>query len=996
MDDKKSTQEAVKQYMKELKIDVDNLCSFMPQDKVGNFSQQTPKGILQKTLEAITSIDNKEKTLREIQVELTELQLNRNQFQSQLDAKQKTLAQSTQELASMESDVQRINKRKENEELLEILKLKLSVQTVKLQKEVVADLNRELQAAEKILSDKQDEIEPLESYERDIKKSVSMYERNMEAAQKGLMSSHKVLGECSQDAHELDEQLADLTVKINNAAKNRRSQEKKRDEIVKNIDKVKRTIASAENKASDVEGRLSEAKDTLHSLAQDIRELRGDPLEEAKRAVEDIDRGLSEIQRELKAVKDPYVIFKKRLEADHRNRDDIEFMEEFRSKKDSLKFQKEVYGPVGMYLDIKDPVVAAMADRAIPRGKQLAYIVQTVEDERKLRSLKRRVQVLTMTNLSTPPRAYSKAFLSDIKMPGLVEYLTDQIKCPEVVQAYLIDACSLGNHLLVRTENLANFRDEHFERLCPLEAGYPPYANVFVLGRPGEGCQLHSGTRSRYQRSNLSMKTEEITPQRNSVLGPLEASASVGSGELEARKNDLVQKKKKAEAELKQVQDQIKQHEGKRNETTQLIAALRNEIDKPAQMQRELGKLERDLRDTEKLLSKSSDSLTADLKNDQKKKVEKTMKICETMVKIIHDRSQAEIKLAVEEEALRVLNGILQSAQDAVQDAQNSLAVHRTAVKHVKKRRDEATQESKKYEEDYERLMIQKFPELDKDARNAAFRNYWKDVVVIKVPETDVDIITQRIDTVQGQINNISDNPQLLARYNKLKADVEYLQDEVRNMENEADGINEKVDKASERWEEQVESVTQKISVQFSHYMTDLSYDGEVELVKKGTFDEYEIAMKVRFREGETMSELSGHRHSGGERAVSTIMYLMALQEMTHVPFRAVDEINQGMDERNERLVFDRIVKSCCSKENRPQYFLVSPKLLQGLRAMEHDDVTVLMIWNGPGVTHTWKFSEAVANVASGSSSKKRAHHVRDDDDDDDDDDEAPQNRRRK
>ena len=48
---------------------------------------------------------------------------------------------------------------------------------------------------------------------------------------------------------------------------------------------------------------------------------------------------------------------------------------------------------------------------------------------------------------------------------------------------------------------------------------------------------------------------------------------------------------------------------------------------------------------------------------------------------------------------------------------------------------------------------------------------------------------------------------------------------------------------------------------------------------------------------------------SGGERAVSTIMYLMALQQLTTVPFRMVDEINQGMDERNERLVFDRIVQ---------------------------------------------------------------------------------------
>ena len=34
---------------------------------------------------------------------------------------------------------------------------------------------------------------------------------------------------------------------------------------------------------------------------------------------------------------------------------------------------------------------------------------------------------------------------------------------------------------------------------------------------------------------------------------------------------------------------------------------------------------------------------------------------------------------------------------------------------------------------------------------------------------------------------------------------------------------------------------------------------------------------------------------SGGEKSVTTALYIMALQEMTQVPFRCVDEINQGL-----------------------------------------------------------------------------------------------------
>lgn len=59
----------------------------------------------------------------------------------------------------------------------------------------------------------------------------------------------------------------------------------------------------------------------------------------------------------------------------------------------------------------------------------------------------------------------------------------------------------------------------------------------------------------------------------------------------------------------------------------------------------------------------------------------------------------------------------------------------------------------------------------------------------------------------------------------------------------------------------------------------------------------------IHHSENEPLSVLDSHRQSGGERAVSTIFYLMALQSLARAPFRLVDEINQGMDPRNERYV---------------------------------------------------------------------------------------------
>ena len=71
---------------------------------------------------------------------------------------------------------------------------------------------------------------------------------------------------------------------------------------------------------------------------------------------------------------------------------------------------------------------------------------------------------------------------------------------------------------------------------------------------------------------------------------------------------------------------------------------------------------------------------------------------------------------------------------------------------------------------------------------------------------------------------------------------------------------------------------------------------------------------------------------------MSTILYLMALQELTPCPFRVVDEINQGMDPTYERKVFGQVV-AAASRPRTAQYFLATPKLL---RRLEYGECVVV------------------------------------------------------
>ena len=114
-------------------------------------------------------------------------------------------------------------------------------------------------------------------------------------------------------------------------------------------------------------------------------------------------------------------------------------------------------------------------------------------------------------------------------------------------------------------------------------------------------------------------------------------------------------------------------------------------------------------------------------------------------------------------------------------------------------------------------------------------------------------------------------------------------------------------------------------------------------------FENWAIHTSVKFRENEPLSLLNSHRQSSGERAVSTIFYLMAPQSLSRAPFRVVDKINRGMDGRNERMVHGRMVdvaiKGREDGQEGSQYFLITPKLLPGL--MYKRGMTVLCIVSG-------------------------------------------------
>lgn len=159
-----------------------------------------------------------------------------------------------------------------------------------------------------------------------------------------------------------------------------------------------------------------------------------------------------------------------------------------------------------------------------------------------------------------------------------------------------------------------------------------------------------------------------------------------------------------------------------------------------------------------------------------------------------------------------------------------------------------------------------------------------------------------------------------------------------------------------------ISDIIGKVSGSFSSIFRKIRPDGDGSLTfcytsptdgSPDPIEQWNLQIHVKFRPSAALSRLSHQRQSGGERSVATFVYLMALQYFTTSPFRVVDEINQGMDAKNESKMHDLLVELVAdSTEARlSQYFLVTPKLLRNLRYGERS--TILTVFNGENVPST-------------------------------------------
>ncbi len=177
-----------------------------------------------------------------------------------------------------------------------------------------------------------------------------------------------------------------------------------------------------------------------------------------------------------------------------------------------------------------------------------------------------------------------------------------------------------------------------------------------------------------------------------------------------------------------------------------------------------------------------------------------------------------------------------------------------------------------------------------------------------------------------------------------LVADSRYRETELRSKEVEENlkKALEEVEYRKELWRKFLRNLIDEVEPQFDSILSIVDGRGKIVLRNLEDPEKASLELHVGFRGAQPVI-LDAQTHSGGERIVGTLAFLLALQRHVKSPFRAVDEFDVHLDPLNrERMI--KLLLNIARRESGTQYILITPG-----RIPVEENVNVILVQNVGG-----------------------------------------------
>ena len=593
------------------------------------------------------------------------------------------------------------------------------------------------------------------------------------------------------------------------------------------------------------------------------------------------------------------------------------------------KFRGEVLGPIAAEMQVSDNTYAAYLEQQIPNWLFRAFVTTHPEDDRLLRdeSKKRgwKLDMVTYGGDPNEPIKHPDGEASAYARFGILHTLDETFKAPAVIKRLLCDFALIQKTYVGSQETQRQIEQASANRSEPEWQA----SSMSSLWTPKYNYRKQT---SRYQQGTAVLSGFEVRPAR--LLGTGGAGADeVGElrhhyEQLRGAQKDLENQYAEAKARYDQLNEVFVELSNERSDLLNKKKVINNKL-------RRANTELRELRSQRKML------LSRATKEQELEEVDQ--KIAQ-LVGELGTRAVSGMRAALAEADCMARSWGSTFAKEerrAQVQAWNRLNRDlRKAVEDAKRATEKLQTEAKQQVKEYQRLkkLTEKEYGLTRDIKAR----------LEGLPATEAEL-EDRIGVLEASINQIIVNSDDLEEFQRVEIEIRELQKKVEAEGAELEGKESYEAGLRGQWLPPLRDLVDKVNATFTRNFAQIGKGcaGEIRLHEADKYEHFEVQIWLKFRAQSELALLTSSHQSGGERSVATILYLISIQDLTAVPFRVIDEINQGMDPRNERLVFKQLVESSC-RPGTPQCFLLTPKLLPELSY--HKDVTALNIFNGPHV----------------------------------------------
>ncbi|CEO99441.1 hypothetical protein PBRA_001347, partial [Plasmodiophora brassicae] len=908
---------------KALNIQVDNLCQFLAQEKVCEFAKLEPKSLLRDTEKA--AYDGR---LHELHLQLIELRKLEEVSRKELEETTKSLQRMTAQAEALHVEVERLEEQNEMKERIDLLQKYRPW----LEFTVLRTHARELQIAHSQALARLKELKKQQEPMVARLESLRGAKADAEAQWKRLQNGNKKLESKYRNAIEhldtLEVEMASLGEEL--AAVDKRVLDHK-----KEVQAVTTKITDLESKlaelpaSSDIQARLQElnarkaeqhkALDHLNAKAHAIDAQQrnhnhvGMRMCHTHHTLDERTREKTHLNKELRMLQDEKTqrarkLFSRDGHPSDQAKDCQRFLD-WLEKEGRAQCRGKVYGPVGLELQFPVKGAERYVEHLIPYHVLLGFVVENDDDWRllaqKKSAMRVRVDISTTSSAEFPHR---------FELPAPLGFLDDAVQGPHAVMqclkarfqlhetAYTLDPSvrSQKNFMCQSVDDHSRPRRLFFsDSFC--SQGFSRYANramSFGIDKVQPARSL-SGTSDDSQLKNA----EESLARIEAELTQLNAEKKVLAGETVPIN--------KVMKEINSEMGQLTGYEKSRKVWKRMLAQYRQSLD-------DLSQIEDVEVEKERIRKRILD------KNEKRVKGVETAKALVREIISLHDQGNAAGPAAAQAaEVLRV-------TQLGFREANRQYAEAESDAEAAKQELRAAASRAAKAKEKAESIA----PRAEYEER---FDVEW-------IPKDDLRAINELIMNLQAQVDSVVGDDSVRQRYKQLLKDIEHMKGKQSACAEKHDEEVEQIDLLRAQWRPALVDVTKKINERYKGYFQKFDCDGQVELAEAPNEADYGMNVLVKFREESGLQQLRQSRQSGGEKSVATMLYLLALQAVTKCPFRVVDEINQGMDPKNERNIFNQIVE-CSAGRGTPQIFCITPKLLPNLHFT--DSITTIAVFNG-------------------------------------------------